>query len=274
MSSNISSQPRIAFIGATGGCALAALAHTLRANIPAVALARTPSKLTNLLEAQQIDSATISRHLTIVSGNAHDVASVKSALTPNGQLVDVILMGLGAAPIFAFGWHSMMFCFVMDQPQVCGTGTRTVMSALEQIYHTQSGAKHNKPLVSFISTTGVTRGPDDVPWPMRFLYHQILAVPHLDKKMMEDQIRDNVDGKDGKEKLFRTMIGVRPTLLTGTGNTTDGVGWQKIRAGTESKPALGYTVRRADVGEWIFRNVIESDTGRQSWEGHMVTLTS
>jgi hypothetical protein len=52
----------------------------------------------------------------------------------------------------------------------------------------------------------------------------------------------------------------------------DGIGPDKIKAGKEQKPAVGYSIRRADVGRWIFENIIKNDA--QGWEGEMVTLTS
>lgn len=274
MSSTASRQPKIAFFGATGGCTFAALVHTLRAGIPATALARTPSKLTSLLESQGVDAETISRLLTIVSGNAHDVSAVQTTLTPNGQLVDLIATGLGGTAAFHLNWRHPLQIFTLDDVNVCETSTRTLMSALENIYTGRPSAKDNKPLITFISTTGISRGPEDVPFFIRFLYHQMLTIPHVDKKAMENLIRDNVDGKDGKEKLFRNLVGIRPTLLSGTTDIKEGLGWEKIRSGTEPKPAIGYSVKRADVGEWIFQNVIQSEDKRRTWEGQLVSLTS
>ena len=265
-------QPKTAFFGATGGCTLAALTHTLRANIPAIALVRTPSKLTALLESQGLNANDVLRLLTIIKGNAHDVSAVRSTLTPNGRLVDLIVIGIGAAPAFQWHWNPL-WMITLDDVNVCEKAAKTVMTALEQI-HQQAPNQKTLPTITFISTTGVTRGPEDVPFWLRFLYHQLLAVPHADKKKMEDVFRDNVDGKDGRERLLNNVIGIRPTLLAGSTDVSDGLGWLKIRAGTENQPAMGYIVKRADVGEWMFKNVIESEQGRQSWEGQMVSLTS
>ena len=268
--SNSTTQPGIAFIAATGGCALAALAHTLKAGIPVVALARTPSKLTSLLEAQKVDSKTISRLLTIVTGSAHDVAAVKATLAPNGKLVDTIITGLGGTGKVQWSWK--LHIFVLDDPQICEKGIRTTMDALKQIYEEQANAKPQQPLLTFISTTGISRGPEDVPFWYRFFYHQMLHIPHVDKRITEDLIRNNVDGKDGGEKLFRIFIGVRPTLLFGTGDLNEGVGSDNLRVGTEANPTIGYTMKRADVGQWIFKNVVESTEKRRQWEDQIVTL--
>ncbi|KAK9318922.1 hypothetical protein V1517DRAFT_334223 [Lipomyces orientalis] len=49
-------------------------------------------------------------------------------------------------------------------------------------------------------------------------------------------------------------------------------GWKTLRVGVEEKPAVGYTIARADVGEWIFEELIKKDGGE--WVGKSVTLTS
>jgi hypothetical protein len=269
-----SQTPKVAFFGATGGCTFACLVHTLNAGINAVALVRTPSKLTALLKSQGLDEATISAHLTTIQGNAHDAAAVKRTLTAGGSFVDVIVTGLGGAPAVSFNWRAPLQLFTLDDVHVCEKAANTVTAALRELYKEQPALKAQQPLLSFISTTGVTRGPEDVPFAMRFLYHHMLAVPHADKKKMENVFRDNAAGEEGTESVFRAVVGVRPTLLTGSANVKDAAGLGKVRAGTESKPAVGYTIKRADVGEWIFRNVVESGEGRKRWEGQMATLTS
>lgn len=257
------SKPTILFLGATGGCALASLTHTLNAGYNAIALVRTPSKLTSLLTARGISESTLSSLLTIHSGNARSVAAVKAALlitSPDGsvRLPNTIISGLGAAPKLAFSLN----LFTLDDPTICQTAAATLVAALNEIYSEHPQLSASKPLLSFISTTGITRGPEDVPFWMRFLYHWVLHVPHLDKRGMEDVFRDT------EPSPFRSVVGIRPTLLT----DGQGVGAGSLRAGKEDAPALGYTVTRADVGEWIFRNVVE--THGKGWEGEMVSLTS
>ncbi|KAF9105247.1 hypothetical protein BGX29_000361 [Mortierella sp. GBA35] len=51
-----------------------------------------------------------------------------------------------------------------------------------------------------------------------------------------------------------------------------GRGWQRLRVGSEEAPALGYTVRRADVGQWIFEEVVKM--GGERWFGQKVALTN
>lgn len=76
------------------------------------------------------------------------------------------------------------------------------------------------------------------------------------------------------EAVFSGVIGIRPTLLTGGTNADEGVGWEKIRAGTEDQPAVGWTVSRADVGQWIWVNAVSDLSRRVEWEGRSVSLTN
>ncbi len=89
---------------------------------------------------------------------------------------------------------------------------------------------------------------------------------------MENVYRGEME-KGQQESVFRNIVGIRPTLLAGTVSYTDAAGLEGVKVGTESKPALGYSIKRADVGHWVFENVI-SDKGKGKWEGEMVSLTS
>ena len=272
MSSSNTIQPTIAFFGATGACINACLALTLQAGYSAAALARTPAKLKKQLLAQGISEETLSQQLVIIQGDALDVAATKRTLTCGGRLVTTIVSGLGGRPKFTFNFWRPLQLATLDNPTICETATRTLFNALQEIYTENPAWTANKPLVVFISTTGLTKGPADVPFWMRFLYHQVLTVPHADKRKMEALYRKNMAESDASKRSFRNIIGVRPTLLTGGENVSSGIGLDKIKVGKEQKPALGYSIRRADVGHWIFENVIKN--GGQGWEGEMVTLTS
>ncbi|KAG0037182.1 hypothetical protein BGZ82_002986, partial [Podila clonocystis] len=68
----------ISFFGATGGCTNAALVHTLNAGIHVRALARTPSKLNDMLLGQGIAQTIIDTQLTIVKGDIADIPAIKS----------------------------------------------------------------------------------------------------------------------------------------------------------------------------------------------------
>jgi len=264
----------LCFFGATGGTANACMTQALKSgSYKIIALVRTPQKLKDQLKTQQgLDEATVnSPNLNIIQGNALNAADVKRALLANittgtdTGLPFAIVSGLGGAPYFKFNiFHPLTFAH-LDQPTICEDAARTLVNALNEIYTEYPALASAKPAVTFISTTGITRGPEDVPWSMRFLYHNILALAHQDKKKMEDTFRDNA--------TFSSATGIRPTLLMGTGALKEGVGLNKIRVGVESKPELGYTVQRADVGTWVFQNVIEQK-GTRKWRGEMCSLTA
>ncbi|KAG0257070.1 hypothetical protein DFQ27_005312, partial [Actinomortierella ambigua] len=131
-----------------------------------------------------------------------------------------------------------------------------------------------KPLVTVISTTGVSEVKEDVPFGFQILYHKLLAVPHADKKAMEQLLDGHMAQSDHSQRVFRGAVVVRPSLLTGDHlvHSKSRKGAKLLRAGTESEPAIGYTVHRADVGEWIFEEVIQ--TGGSSHVGQRVTLTN
>jgi len=265
----------LAIFGPTGGCASAALSAALREGYTATSLARTPEKLRKILTStHSIPQSTLDANLTIHAGNVKVVDDVKKALvspTFPTHLVDTIVFGVGGSP--SFNW-SLLKPFTIDDPKICETGMATVLAAIvslanEGISTTTSGAK---PVIVAISTTGVGEGRRDVPmllWPM---YHWALQVPHEDKKRMEQLLFGAA-----KDDSIRDFVVMRPTLLT------DGVarGLEKVRAGwewgirgvegreKEQGPALGYTVGRTDVGEWIFHEVVK----KGGFHGKCVTLT-
>jgi hypothetical protein len=260
----------VAFFGATGGVANAILARTILAGYKATALVRTPQKLRDQLTSQGLDETLIDNRLTIVQGNALDVAAVKRTLLASG-LPSHIVTGLGGSPKLNFDWRHPGHIAALDNPTICETAAQTLITALREIYSEKPELATRKPLLAFISTTGITRGPEDVPFAMRFLYHQMLAIPHADKKKMEDLYRGGAHAQDG---VFKNVVGIRPTLLAGAVSYTDGAGLKTVKTGTEARPALGYTIKRADVGHWVFHNVIDETHKRPEVEGEMITLTS
>lgn len=266
------STTKVAFFGATGGCANSCLTHTLKAGYNVTALARTPSKLTSQLISQGLSQETLDRHLTIVQGDVTDVSAVKETLFPkkDGALVPLIVFGIGSVPKFQ---KSLRTPVTIESPEICHTATVTIQSALREVYTENSEFKSTKPLLTFISTTGIPRnGKNDVPFGFGTFYHFALAVPHADKRKMEETIVSNMSQQEEGDRDFSGFIGVRPSLLTGDNSIKTGSGWKTLRVGTEEDPAVGYTIKRADVGEWIFEEVVKG--GGDSWVGKMVTLTS
>ncbi|KAF9179076.1 hypothetical protein BGZ51_004760 [Haplosporangium sp. Z 767] len=265
----------IAFFGATGGCTNACLVHTLNAGLHATALARTPSKLTNMLLAQGISQATIDAQLTIIKGDIADITAIKSVLFSNkdkdssAAIALQIISGIGGTP--QMQW-SLKKPVTIDNPEICTTATKNIMQALQEIYAEYPSTAQHKPSITVISTTGVSDICEDVPFGFRLLYHIVLADPHKDKREMERLITENTAESNESTRLFRGAIIVRPSLLTGDQNVTGGKGWQKLKVGQEDKPAVGYTVHKADVGQWIFEQIVKS--GGESHFGQKITLTN
>ncbi|KAL9114402.1 MAG: hypothetical protein Q9227_001483 [Pyrenula ochraceoflavens] len=269
--------PTLALFGATGGCTSALLVHALRSSHHTIsALARTPSKLTSQLLAQGIPQSTLSSRLLITPGSATSLADVKSCLTagqptPNNTVAPIIVSGLGGTPVFQWSVREPV---ALDNPTICQDAARVLVQALQELGVDRLPTAEQKPLFAFISTTGISkpRGPEDVPWLFRPLYHWGLAVPHRDKRVAEDIFRGAAAAEGGKDGgVFVGVVGVRPSLLMGTNDVQDRKGLEKVREGREQEPAVGYTIRRADVGEWIFREVVEKKG--EGWRGEMVTLT-
>lgn len=268
----------VCFFGATGGVANACLTATLKSGeYKAIAMVRTPEKLkTQLMELQGLDESTIDERLTIVKGNAIELADVQSALLTNitsktdHRLPHMIVSGLGGTPHLKFEICKPLQIAGLDNPTICEDAAKTVLSALKNIYADQPALATNKPGIVVVSTTGISRGVEDVPFSMRFLYHQILAEPHQDKKKMEDVFRDD---QSGSEPLLASATGIRPTLLMGTGALKESIGLDKIRVGVETAPETGFTIQRADVGIWMFEKIIKGDEDGK-WRSEMVSLTS
>ncbi|KAI4763253.1 hypothetical protein E4T52_04666 [Aureobasidium sp. EXF-3400] len=241
----------IAFLGATGGCAGACLIASLKEGYTCRALARTPSKLTTSLETQGLSESLLA-NLEIIQGNAKDIESVKTLLqTPTG-IVDTIVFGVGAAPKLRL--HIMPV--TLDDIEVCRTAMATLLSALDELKAV------TKPRLLVISTTGITKGPRDVPLLYVPLYHWFLHIPHVDKRVMEEL-------KPAAERIVGEFAIVRPTLLM----DGDGVGVAKVRYGLESNPALGWTIDRKDVGNWLFeKGVKPADLGE--FKDQAISLTA
>jgi hypothetical protein len=246
--------------------------------------------LTSLLLAQEgVTEEVLEERLTIIQGDARHKETVKRILTctassqqrvrekgddgvrvpdGSGDLVDMIISGIGGSP--KLQW-SLRQPITLDNPTVCQDAASTLVEALGELQHEGrfSHGTRKKPLLAFVSTTGISNGPEDVPFGLRWLYHYVLTMPHKDKNVMEAIFREHGTGE--KQRVFGDVIGVRPSLLTGTGDVRNVKGVESVRVGGEKEPAVGYWIKRADVGRWIFREVIERDG--KGWGGEMVTLT-
>ncbi|KAI9739148.1 MAG: hypothetical protein M1834_007361 [Cirrosporium novae-zelandiae] len=249
--------PTLAFFGATGGCAKACLVHALSAGYDTIALARTPSKLTALLRESGVKEEDLDNHLTIVDGNVKDTEAVKRALVLNGKVVDIIISGIGSTPKLQF---SLFRPVTLHDPTVCNDAVCTILSALSELKCS------TKPLFAMLSTTGITTGPRDVPILYLPIYHW-LAVPHEDKRLAENVLSHHAH-KPEQERIIKGYVSIRPTLLA----DGDSLGIEKVKVGLDDKPALGYRIRRNDVGLWIFEELLKKRS-EDKFLNRGVTLT-
>ncbi|OKL58231.1 hypothetical protein UA08_06842 [Talaromyces atroroseus] len=252
----------VTFVGATGGCTNACLTHFLLSNndhleYKAIALARTPSKLIESLKRQPgITDSILDRKLTIVQGDGTNAADIKKALfyqaqIPLPKLVDAVVSGIGSYPVRQKG---TLLSLTLASPNIAQNFSIALITALREIYSERPDIE-TKPVVSVISTTGLPSPKEDVPFGMRTLYHHALKVPHEDKAKMEELLMSAYE----KEALFKAVVIVRPTLLTGDGIILPDTNKKTVRAGTVLNPAKGYLISRGDVGEWIWANILLSD---------------
>ncbi|RMY84270.1 hypothetical protein D0862_11458 [Hortaea werneckii] len=257
----------LAFFGATGDCAGYCLAQALNAGYDCRALARTPAKLTASLKNKHVSSETLDKHLTIVSGDVKDVPAVKETLSLSaghpGNVVDKIISGIGGTP--AFQW-SLLQPFTLTDPTICQDAGRTILKALEELESTSTG-RTKKPILINVSTTGIPSPncPRDVPLLFVPLYHWALAVPHEDKKVLQEALAAHMESESA---LLQGFVHVKPSLLT----DGEAMGLQAVREGMEIEPAVGYTIRRADVGGWIFQRLVKGEV-KGEWMDRSVCVT-
>ncbi|MCJ1389662.1 hypothetical protein MMC18_002519 [Xylographa bjoerkii] len=242
-------KPTVAYFGATGGCANAALVLALKNSYHCTAFVRTPANLTKMLLAKGISQELIDSHLQIIKGDIRDVSTISPALMLNGKIVDMIVSGIGSVPSLTakVDWT------------ICRTGVRNILDAVASLNST------TPPFLTVISTTGISKGPRDVPLLFVPLYHVALATPHVDKQAMEDVVLEAASKPQSEQALMSGYTIIRPSLL---------IDWKegtKLRVGTEEKPILGYTISRESVGRWIYEDVI-AERGSK-WSGKTVTLT-
>ncbi|KAG0027129.1 hypothetical protein BGZ83_005318, partial [Gryganskiella cystojenkinii] len=191
-------------------------------------------------------------------GDIASVSDIKSVLFHRNQLASQIISGVGGTPRTQL---SLRTPFIFDHPEICATTTNNTIQALKEIYAEHSSTITHKPSIVVISTTGVSDVRQDVPFGFRTFYHVALAVPHKDKKVMEEIVTSasaSASATTSDEKVFGGAVVIRPSLLTGDHSVKTGKGWKKLRVGMEEKPKVGYFISRADVGEWVFQETIKT----------------
>jgi NAD(P)-dependent dehydrogenase (short-subunit alcohol dehydrogenase family) len=248
----------LTFFGASTGCGLSALQHALKEGHMCIALCRTPSKLTERFPAA------VYPNLTVIQGNAHDISAVSKCLVHPAdpkQFVDQVVSSIGGA----FDARK----FTIDDPHVCERGMETLLQAVAEM---RAGGASGGPLIIVLSTTGISKAGRDLPVVMWAFYRSMLGVPHRDKAAMEEKLA-------GSGEAF---VVVRPSFLSNEAKPE-----RRIRVGVEDisggkhvleKKEFGYTISRADVGRWIFENLLrgggdEYKNGPLQYKGKAVSLT-
>jgi hypothetical protein len=224
-----------------------------------------------------IPTATLDAQLNIIQGSARDIDVVKETLAPKGkQPASIIISGIGAYPEM-----SIKPPFIVNtDPTICGDAMGILLDALRQLRREGKISEEQKPLIYAGSTTGLS-AKRDVPYALGPLYHVVLASAHKDKKVMEEVLATASTETGPTAPISNFVIG-RPTLLmdgppTGLGHVK--TGWEKHPSSpnatneSETAPAIGYTIRRSDVGAWIFEELIKGGNPGNPWAGKCVSMT-
>ncbi|KAK4499799.1 hypothetical protein PRZ48_007985 [Zasmidium cellare] len=264
----MSTNPKtIAFFGATGDCAGHCLAYALEAGYTCIALARTPSKLTQAMKAKGVSATILDSNLTIIQGDAKDPVAVKKTLTaPSGGIVSHIVSGVGSNP--KLQW-SIFYPVTLHDPTICQDVGSTILTAATELARETSTPPEQRPYFLNMSTTGIpAKGcPRDVPLLFHALYVYGLHVPHVDKKVLQEALTAHMQ-KPAEERAFRGFTNVKASLLV----DGEGRGLGDVREGPEEKPAVGYTIQRKDVGKWMFERGLKEEV-KGEYLNKSVTIT-
>jgi hypothetical protein len=264
---SLAQQLTLTVFGATGGCAANALVAALRAGVNCVAMVRTPAKLRSILEDQyKVSAKTLDPHLIIVQGNIRSVDDIKHTLSVTGRLPDRILFGVGGSPRLQ---PSLLAPVTLDDPHVCEEGMKAVISALRfcAAENIPLGPSGGRPVIIAISTISMST-KRDMPYSFYPLEYWLLNIPRADKMALEKVIF--AAAAESSSPLGGFAM-VRPPLLTdgeAKGPNKVRAGWvwpddqrkEKLAMGfEEAGPQIGFSITKADVGEWIFENLIQGD---------------
>jgi NAD(P)H-binding len=103
------------------------------------------------------------------------------------------------------------------------------------------------PIIVALSSTGILSTRDLLPFGVKFLYHTLLQIPHIDKINMENAIADGYES--GKWVLVRGAW------------YTNGEKTGTYRVG---ETEMGYTISRRDVADFVVTQCID---GEGQWLG-------
>jgi hypothetical protein len=199
---------------------------------------------------------------------------VKETLAPLNRPASIIVSGIGSTPKLTLRLNPI----TMNDPFICEEGLTVVLSALRQLRKENIISAGAKPLLCIVSTTGLSKNRD-VPYVLMPLYHGVLGTAHKDKAKAEALVA-KATMETGLEAPLSNFVILRPTLLgsgPAKGLANVKTGWEKhpyaLGAVNENgtKPAMGTSISRADVGLFIFEEVVK---GGRKWAGKCVSMTS
>lgn len=239
-----------------------------------LAVVRTPQKLRDMLTKDHELPTAAMDNLNILQGNCTETSAVKKTLAPSGSSASLIVVGVGATPSMQM---SLTNPVVVDQPNICENTAKAIFAALRELRQEGVISDTQKPTLLCISTTGATV-ERDVPIELNWLYHYLLSEPHKDKALMEELVA-KTSMETGPDAPIDGFVFIRPSLLMdgeSQGMSAIRVGWVEHKdaigasGGDAPGPAIGRTIRRVDVGLWIYENAIRNTS---EWKGKCVTLT-
>ncbi|CDR87459.1 uncharacterized protein SPSC_00554 [Sporisorium scitamineum] len=261
--------------GGTQGCGLETLLLLLDSNqlYTATVLARNPAAFKQALDerdAALASSSTLSSKLRIVKGDALRLKDVSNAFTEAQQFggnVDAVLYAIGGSLVFS----SNPFARPTLSPEsICDRSIRNVTDALIALDQPE------QPRLVVISSNGLGKhGHSLLPYLMRPLYSFLLRAPHVDKERMEVYLQTMAGMQDidfnpvpdahvEKQPKIKKLAIVRPALLA------NGTASKKFRVDQELRG--GYTIRRSDVGFFIYRNLLGGPEDKGQYVGKSVML--
>ncbi|KAE8212565.1 hypothetical protein CF319_g5481 [Tilletia indica] len=264
-------------LGATRGCGLQVLLQLLKSQDEQghelFTLSRNKDALIKTLKENDYEFDTASKDPTsknklhIFVGDALKSESVQELFNTAGHDIDVIFFSLGGTLTF----HSNPFKVPdLNPPSICEKGTDILLETLSAHHQV------TPPKLVVISSNGLGKdGHSKLPFGLKTMYGWMLANPHADKEKMEKALHYNaglpsVDfNPDGEAPatgaLLKNLIIVRPALLT------DGPVTAKYRSG-EGYIRKAYSIRRADVGHFIYVQCLSRGADNGQWHNKSVSI--
>ncbi|KAJ1018525.1 hypothetical protein NDA16_004807 [Ustilago loliicola] len=205
-----------------------------------------------------------------VQGDAlkpEDVSGAFSAAIQRFGNIDYVLFSIGGTLVFSRNPLSQPS---LSPPSICDRAIHNVTAAILKLGQPQ------QPRLVVISSNGLGKqGYSYLPYVMRPLYGYLLHEPHLDKEQMESHLyrlaglqsedfNPTPDPLLQQQPKIKQLVIVRPALLV-NGDAT-----KTFRA--EESLQGAYTIRRSDVGHFVYSSVLGGPKDKGQYVGKAVTL--